>query len=366
MAHLLALLFTLSIVFASFATSHYDRVSLYDHTHHHLHSHPHLGHIHIGKFCALVGNDALDDALWIGYDGPVFAEVVPHHHDPSTVVQMNPPWNLDRIDQPSLPLDGKYRYPISAGDGTTVYVLDSGVDENSLDAVFGANFISNATLDDYGHGTHVACVIGHEIYGVAKSADIVAVKILNERGTGKWSNVLRALEWIVKNHHTDPRLGIVNLSLSGKPFPPIIVAIHAMTKLGFHVVVSAGNGAKEACETSPANTPDAFRVGASDINDEMASMSNYGDCVDIYAPGIDIVSCFPKSLKPGSSTKSLSGTSMAAPHVSGVIALLQSVLINQSKEPYSPAEMKRLVTGGRIRRHILCKQIWKTRDVMRN
>ncbi|CAG8472586.1 2628_t:CDS:2 [Paraglomus brasilianum] len=262
---------------------------------------------------------------------------------PYDKMQISPPsWGLQRIGQRTLPLVNHYIYPDSAGEGVTIYVLDTGVNLDHADfegrATFGASFAGNPNdkTDPNGHGTFVAGVAAGRIFGVAKKARIVSVRALDADGSGKLSTILKAIDWIVKRQSTsDNNKSIVNLSLGAAFSQPTNDAIQEAIKFGIHFSIAAGNEGKDACQFSPASVKGALVVGATNSDDTVAKYSNIGDCVDIYAPGTNIVSAW----KDGTtSTHVRSGTSMASPHVAGVMALLLS------QANYSPPELIAKIT----------------------
>jgi Subtilisin-like serine proteases len=238
--------------------------------------------------------------------------------------QSNPDWGLDRIDQKALPLNSTYSYS-QTGSGTTAYIVDTGIlsthQEFSGRVLNGYTAISdgNGTTDCNGHGTHVAGTVGGTTYGVAKSVRLVPVRILGCDGSGASSNVIAGLDWILKN---GSKPAVVNMSLGGAASSSLDSAVENLYNNGYVMVVAAGNSNTDACTSSPARTSNAITVAATDNSDTRASYSNYGSCVDIFAPGSQINSSWIGS---NTATKVLNGTSMATPHVAGVVAeMLQS------------------------------------------
>ncbi|MDS7929129.1 S8 family peptidase [Acinetobacter sp. V102_4] len=238
--------------------------------------------------------------------------------------QSNPDWGLDRIDQKALPLNSAYSY-LQTGSGTTAYIVDTGIlsshQQFSGRVLSGYTAISdgNGTTDCNGHGTHVAGTVGGSTYGVAKNVNLVPIRILGCDGSGASSNVIAGLDWILKN---GKKPAVVNMSLGGDASTSLDSAVENLFDNGYVMVVAAGNSNTDACSASPARVSKALTVAATDNTDTRASYSNYGSCVDIFAPGSQINSSWIGS---NTATKVLNGTSMATPHVAGVVAeMLQS------------------------------------------
>jgi subtilisin family serine protease len=249
--------------------------------------------------------------------------------------QTNAPWNLSRLDQDTAPADSTYTYPDSAGSGARIYVVDTGVSANP--AQFGSRLLRGFTAisdgwgtaecaGSSGHGTHVAGTAASTSYGVAKRATIVPVRVFGCTGSTDTSTVIVGLDWITRNHPVGTP-GIVNLSLGSSalnnPSAPDALSeyVNRMSDQGFVMVVAAGNNTDNACNYSPARAAKALTVAATTSTDARSGFSNFGACVDMFAPGSDI-----RSLQwnnPSGSTV-MSGTSMAAPHVAGAVAVLMA------------------------------------------
>lgn len=266
-------------------------------------------------------------------------------------------WGLDRIDQNAGPLDMAPFGITHSGQGVSVYVLDTGIYIEHSDyegrAVYGGDFINEEELTDMnGHGTHCAGTIGGHKYGVAKDSSLIGVKVLAASGSGSWSGIINALSWVVQNATNDNnevRPGVISMSLGGGKSTAINDAVKAASDAGMVVVVAAGNSYDDACDYSPASTggrghlEEVITVGATAESDYMSSFSNYGTCVDIFAPGTSILSAGIAG--PDSSVR-MSGTSMACPHVAGVAAALLEK--NGMSKPLAVRELFDLVTLDKI------------------
>jgi subtilisin family serine protease len=256
------------------------------------------------------------------------ASVEPDREIRGAGVQLDAPWGLDRIDQAERPLAGTYVYPVGGGAAVTVYVLDTGIRLSHAEfggrAVAGADFVNagsdGAASDCNGHGTHDAAVVGGRTYGVAKSATIVSVRVLDCALKGTMSQAIAALGWVVEQRKAHPGVpAVVNLSLEGTSGSDAFdQAVKEALAAGVTVVAAAGNSSTDACSTSPARVPGVITVGATDNTDAYAAYSNRGACLALAAPGSNIVSAWATG---DSASRMASGTSSAAPFVAGAAAL---------------------------------------------
>ncbi len=225
-------------------------------------------------------------------------------------------WGLDRVDQRDLPLNGGYGYT-ATGSGVTAYIIDSGIETSHWEfggrAWVGYDALGGNGQDCNGHGTHVAGTVGGASYGVAKAVGLVSVRVFPCSGGSQWSTIIAGVDW-VRYHHATP--AVANMSLGGWASQAVDDAVHNLVASGVTVVVAAGNATYDACQYSPARAPAAITVGATNQADQRAWFSNYGSCLDLYAPGEAITSAW---LYGGTNT--IDGTSMAAPHVAGAAAL---------------------------------------------
>lgn len=244
-------------------------------------------------------------------------------------------WGLDRTDQRDLPLDGQADF-LGDGTGVNVYVIDTGIYPDSLyfggraTAAFDSDPIEGAYgIDCQGHGTHCAGTVGADIYGMAPGVNLFGVRVLGCDGSGSNSGVIAGCDYVAKS---GVQPAVASMSLGGGSSQAIDDAVQGMIDAGITTVVAAGNSDSNACYYSPARGDNVITVGATQIDDTRSSFSNYGSCVDVFAPGTDIPSA---GIRGPEDTRTLSGTSMACPHVTGAVAICLA------NKPYlTPAELK--------------------------
>lgn len=233
--------------------------------------------------------------------------------------QNNPPWGLDRLAQRDLPLNQAYSYT-TTGAGVNAYIIDTGIRRTHTQfggrALIGFDAIGDGqnTNDCNGHGTHVSGTVGGSTYGVAKSVRLFAVRVLGCSGSGSTSGVIAGVDWVTA-HHVSP--AVANMSLGGGVSTALDAAVRNSIASGVTYAIAAGNSNTNAASSSPARVSEAITVGATTRTDARSSFSNFGSVVDIFAPGSSILSSYNTS---DSATATLSGTSMATPHVAGVVA----------------------------------------------
>ena len=277
----------------------------------------------------------------------------------SDALEKNAPWGLARIshrDQLGFSTFNKYQYDSRAGEGVTAYIIDTGINVNHVDfegrASWGKTIPQgDEDIDGNGHGTHCAGTVAGKRYGVAKKANVVAVKVLRSNGSGTMSDVLKGVEWAAAAHlkavaeakkSNKPFKGsTANMSLGGGKSVSLDKAVDAAVRAGIHFAVAAGNDNADACNYSPAASVNAITVGASTLGDDRAYFSNHGKCTDIFAPGLNILSTWIGSKY---ATNTISGTSMASPHICGLLTYalsLQPVAKSGFSTPLEPAKLKK-------------------------
>jgi subtilisin family serine protease len=270
----------------------------------------------IHGFAASLSDEALNELV----NNPNVAYIEADQIVTLDATQTPATWGLDRIDQRALPLNNSYTYNYT-GAGVNAYVIDTGILASHNEFGGRASVAYDAVgdgrngVDCNGHGTHVAGTIGGATYGVAKGVTIYAVRVLDCNGSGTTSGVIAGINWVTTNHR-DP--AVANMSLGGGASTTLDTAVTNSINAGVTYAIAAGNSNRNACNYSPARVPAAITVGATTNTDSRASYSNYGKCLDIFAPGSSITSAWIGS---NTATNTISGTSMATPHVAGVVAL---------------------------------------------
>lgn len=258
--------------------------------------------------------------------------------------QTNATWGLDRIDQPNLPLNSTYVYNYD-GTGVHAYIIDTGIrythNEFGGRATFGYDAIGDGRNgnDCNGHGTHVSGTVGGATYGVAKNVSLVAVRVLNCSGSGTNSGVIAGVNWVTNNHISP---AVANMSLGGGASSALDTAVNNSINSGVTYAIAAGNSNANACNYSPARVAAALTVGATTSTDARASYSNYGTCLDLFAPGSSITSAWYTS---NTATNTINGTSMATPHVAGVAALYLDANPGATPSQVASAIINNAVTG---------------------
>jgi cerevisin len=261
-----------------------------------------------------------------------------------TKTQKKATWGIDRIDQRKLPLDHAFHYPSNAGEGVDIYIIDTGINvdhdefknkDGTSRARWGKTIPANdVNADGHGHGTHVAGTTAGKTYGIAKKANVIAVKVLRSNGSGTLSDVVKGMEYALQQHKKKKNAkSVANMSLGGGKSRALDLAANRIVQGGIVLAVAAGNDASDACDYSPAGATGPVTAGATNMMDQLAWFSNIGPCVDIFAPGQDITSSWIGS---EDAVQTISGTSMASPHVAGALA----VLMGGDKEYTSTQELK--------------------------
>ena len=251
---------------------------------------------------------------------PQVTSVTPDERTHTSTVQTDPPWGLDRIDQRTAAGNGTYNYD-TTGAGVTAFIVDTGIRFTHTEfggrAVSGWDFVDGDAdaSDCYGHGTHVSGTVGGSTFGVAKAVHYVSLRVWDCAGSGWMSDMIAALDWAVAHKPAGP--SVVNISGGGSAYQAMDDAVARTTAAGLTVVVAGSNDNANACNYSPARAPSAITVGATDSTDTRAYFSNYGSCIDLFAPGVSIQSSVNTS---DTANEFWSGTSMATPHVTGIVA----------------------------------------------
>ena len=257
-----------------------------------------------------------------------------------SATQSNATWGLDRVDQRNLPLNGTYVFNTTASN-VNAYIIDTGIRVTHVDFGGRAHLAFDSVGDGQngndcnGHGTHVSGTVGGNTFGVAKGVQLFAVRVLNCQGSGTTSGVIAGVNFVTSNHRSP---AVANMSLGGGISTSLDNAVANSIASGVTYAIAAGNSNANACNSSPARVGAAITVGATDINDNRASFSNFGSCVDIFAPGVSITSDWRTS---DTATNTISGTSMATPHVTGAAALYLA-----THTTASPSQVRNALVNG--------------------
>jgi subtilisin family serine protease len=295
---------------------------------------------------------AIGLATILRQDGVVYVEEDGIASINDCLTESNPDWGLARANHHNYSYTQTYTYDYTTGatgENVDAYIVDTGIycENNDFTSkskgtcTFGYTAITGDETDGNGHGTHCAGTVAGQTYGIAKEANLIAVKVLSDSGSGAWSGVIAGMNWVTGQSQISGRKSVANLSLGGSFIQTVNDAVNSAVAAGVTVAVAAGNDNSNACNYSPASAADAITVGATDKTDSRASYSNYGTCLDIFGPGSAITSAWIGS---PSATNTISGTSMASPHVAGTAAKILS-----QNPSFTPAQvLNQMVTDASV------------------